>query len=383
MKIYKNAYLLDWSGRFKKGELAVDSGRIAARPRKAGKAEVIDLNGAYVTPGFIDSHTHIGICQDGVGSIGSQHNEATDPVTPHMRATDAVYPGDMALKDALAGGVTAGMITPGSSNIICGTTAVCKFHGDLVEDMVVVDPAGMKMALGENPFRCFGSRAKFPSTRMGNAALLRETLFKACTYRDKKKKAKKAKAKEFDPDFMMEALLPVVEGKIPARLHAHRADDIATAVRIAREFRIRLVIEHATESHKMAGFLHRHRISCVIGPNISAREKLELRDRTFKTPAVLHENGVKFAFMTDHPVIPVNLLVLSASLAVKAGLPRPAAYAALTINGAEICGADGRIGSLERGKDADFVVWDREPLEFGARVVATYVNGNRVYGEMA
>ncbi|MDD5090027.1 MAG: amidohydrolase [Candidatus Wallbacteria bacterium] len=380
MYCLKNAMLLTRSGSFKHGELLIDTGKIkkpGAFPVKS--KDCIDFKGRFITPGLIDAHTHIGIVQDGVGHVGFQENEATEPITPHLRALDAIFPEDMALIDALAAGVTAGMITPGSANLICGATTVCKLHGRTVEDMLILSPAGMKMALGENPFRCYGERDKMPSTRMGNAAMLREAFFSTQNYLANKKKSKKEKDKSFDLDFKWESLAPVMEGKIPARMHAHRVDDIVTAVRIAREFGIRLTIEHATESHKIPEFLAENKISCVIGPNISSREKLELRDRTFETPAVLHKHGVKFAFMTDHPIVPQELLILSASLACKAGLPRDAAYRALTINSAEICGVSNRIGVLEPGKDADFVVWDREPLDFDARVLATYINGEKVF----
>ncbi|MDD2717639.1 MAG: amidohydrolase [Candidatus Wallbacteria bacterium] len=377
MTWFRNAHILHKNGEFGKSDLLIRNGRIDKIGKYPGKGDSLDCSGLFITPGLIDAHCHIAIVEDGVGKIGWQENEATEPVTPHLRAIDAIYPDDMALADALAAGITSGMITPGSANLICGTTAVLKFHGKIADEMVVLSPAGMKMALGENPFRCYGERDKLPSTRMGNAALIRETLFSAVNYL--KKKNHKKKDKDFDPDFKMECLIPVIEGRLPVRMHAHRSDDIVTAVRIAKEFNLRLSIEHCTEGHKIADFLAENKISCIIGPNISSREKLELRNRSFATPYHLFQAGVKFAFMTDHPIIPIGLLPLCASLAVKAGLPKDAAYRALTVNSAEICGVSNRIGRLEPGLDADFVIWDREPLEFDSLVLSTYINGECVF----
>jgi len=214
---------------------------------------------------------------------------------------------------------------------------------------------------------------------MGNAALLRESLYYAKNYLSNKKRAKKEKEKHFDIELKWESLIPVLQKKIPIRMHAHRADDIVSAIRIAKEFNVKLVIEHATEGHKIADYIANNKIPCVIGPNISAREKLELRNRSFSTPAVLHEAGVKFAFITDHPVIPIDMLIVSAAMACKAGLPKDAAYRSLTISAAEICGVNKNIGSIESGKDADLVIWDREPLDFDSNVERTYIDGKCVY----
>jgi len=378
MLIFKNANIMNKNGKFIKKDLIVKNGKIASGA-VTKNADIIDMTGKFISPGLIDAHTHIGIVQDGVGSIGWQENEMTEPIFPHLRALDAIYPEDIAFKDALSSGITAGMITPGSGNLICGSTAVCKFKGKIVDEMILKEPAGMKMALGENPLRCYGEKDKTPSTRMGNAALLREAFYQAKNYLNNKKHSKKEKDKVFDYELKWESLIPVLQKKIPIRMHAHRADDIVSAIRIAKEFNLKIVIEHATEGHKIANYLAKHKIPCAIGPNISAREKLELRNRSFTTPAKLYEVGVKFAFMTDHPVIPIEMLIVSAALACKAGLPKDAAYRALTINAAEICGVEKRIGSLETGKDADFVIWDREPLDFDAKVLFTYINGECVY----
>jgi imidazolonepropionase-like amidohydrolase len=378
MLIIKNASVLGKNGKFSKKDIFVKNGKIVSKLSSKG-AKIIDATGKYITPGLIDAHTHIGICEDGVGQIGWQENEMTEPIFPHLRAMDAIYPEDMAFKDALAAGITAGMITPGSGNLICGETAVCKFHGNIVDDMIVKEPAGMKMALGENPFRSYGEKDKTPSTRMGNAALLREALYNAKNYLENKKSAKREKEKHFDIDLKWESMIPILQKKIPIRMHAHRTDDIVSAIRIAKEFNLKLVIEHATEGHKIADFIAKNKIPCVIGPNISAREKLELRNRSFSTPAVLHKAGVKFAFITDHPVIPIEMLIVSAAMACKAGLPKDAAYKALTIHAAEICGVDKNIGSIESGKDADFVIWNKEPLDFNSIVENTYINGECVY----
>jgi len=378
MLIFKNGMVLNSKGRFSQKDVFVNNGKITSRAGNKN-AEIIDVTGKYITPGLIDAHTHIGICQDGVGSIGWQENEMTEPIFPHLRAMDAIYPEDIAFHDALAAGVTSGMITPGSGNLICGSTTFCKFDGKVIDDMILREPAGMKMALGENPFRAYGEKDKTPSTRMGNAALLRESLYYAKNYLNNKKRAKKEKEKHFDIELKWESLIPVLQKKIPIRMHAHRADDIVSAIRIAKEFNVKLVIEHATEGHKIADYIANNKIPCVIGPNISAREKLELRNRSFSTPAVLHEAGVKFAFITDHPVIPIDMLIVSAAMACKAGLPKDAAYRALTISAAEICGVNKNIGSIESGKDADLVIWDREPLDFDSNVERTYIDGKCVY----
>lgn len=363
------------------GTVLVEGDKIA----KVGKdlsipegCEVIDATGKYVFPGFIDAHSHVGIFEEGVGEIGEDGNEMTDPVTPHLRALDAVSPEDKAFDDAVKGGVTCVFTGPGSANVIGGQSIAVKTYGRVIDKMVVKAPAGLKVAFGENPKRVYGQQKKMPSTRMGTAALLREALTKAKNYLEKKKIAME-KGEFFEKDLKMEVLCDVLEKKIPLRAHAHRAFDIMTAIRIAKEFDVHIVIEHCTEGHLIADELAELGVPAVVGPSLTSRSKIELKDLSFRTAGILANRGVKVAIMTDHPVIPVQYLNVCAGLAVREGMKVEDALAAITINAAEIIGIQDRVGSIEEGKDADIVVWDGFPLEVMSKPELVIIDGKVVY----
>jgi len=333
-------------------------------------ASVFDVQGKYVLPGFIDAHTHVGIAEEIYQIEGDDTNEITDPLTPQLRALDAINPNDLGFKDALLGGVTTVMITPGSANVIGGLVCVLKVWGKTFIEMVVKEEAGLKIALGENPKRVYSEQKKMPHTRMATAAMLRQAFIDAQTY------AKKA---DRERDLKKENMVKVLEGKIPLRAHAHRADDILTAVRIAQEFGVKLVIEHCTEGHKIINELINAQVAAVVGPSLTSRAKVELGERTFKTPGLLAAAGVPMALMTDHPVIPVQYLPLCAALAVKEGLSEEDALKALTISPAKILDLGHRLGSIKKGKDADLVVWNNHPLDIRSKPMQIFINGEKIY----
>jgi imidazolonepropionase-like amidohydrolase len=342
-------------------------------------AGVFDASGLVVMPGIIDAHTHVGAYEEAVGDMGEDENEMTDPATPHLRIIDAINPEDKAFEEARQSGITSVVVAPGSGNVIGGQVAAVKTWGKVIDRMIIKNPVGIKVAFGENPKRVYGEQKKTPSTRMGTAAILRETLVKAQNYSNKLQRGIKDPEKIPERDLKLEALLPVLEGRIPLRAHAHRADDIMTALRIAREFNVGIVIEHCTEGHKVPTELAAAGVPAVVGPTLTSRSKIELKDKTFKTPAVLSSHGVRVALMTDHPVIPVQYLPLCAALAVKEGLSEEEALKCITINAARIAGIDDRVGSLAEGKDADIAVFDRSPLDPQARLRLVLIDGQIVF----
>jgi imidazolonepropionase-like amidohydrolase len=317
--------------------------------------------------------------EEGIGFEGADGNEMTDPITPHLRAIDAINPRDEAFENALKGGVTTAATGPGSANVIGGTFSVIKLYGDRIDDMIVKETLAMKCAFGENPKRVYNDKKMMPMTRMGTAAKLRETLAKAVEYRDKKAAAGDDATKLPAYDMKLEAMLPVVNGEIPLKAHAHRADDIFTSIRIAKEFGVKLTLEHCTEGHLIADHLAKEGYPAIVGPSFGNKSKFELNQKTFDTPGVLHKAGVKVAIMTDSPVIPLEYLPMAAALAHKAGLDEFEALKCITINAAEILGVEDRIGSIELGKDADLVIWNSHPFDLQAKVSYTIVNGKVVY----
>lgn len=338
------------------------------------KEEVLDVSGAWVMPGIIESHCHVGISEEKIGMIGDDCNEGTNPVTPTLRAIDAVNPMDAAFHDALAAGITSVMVGPGSANVVGGQFLFMKTHGRCIDDMVIKNPAAMKVAFGENPKTCYGDKDEYPATRMGVAALLRKTLFEAMQY--KKDKESGTLEKE---DFEMEAWLPVLNKEIPLKAHAHRADDILTAIRIAKEFDLHMTLDHGTESHLIAELVKESGYPVIVGPDLTSRSKPEVQNMNFKTNRILQEHGVLFSIMTDHPVSMIQYLPLCAGLAVKQGLPLEEGLKAITINAARICGVEDKVGSLRKGKHADIAIFTGNPMEVFTQTLYTIMEGEVVF----
>lgn len=358
-----------------------DDGKILAVAEDIAVPEgctVIDAQGRLVTPGCVDAHCHIGLDNEAVGWEGMDYNEMVDPITPQMRAIDSIYPQDESFALALQGGVTTACTGPGSANVVGGTFVAIKLAGNRVDNMIVKDPIAMKCAFGENPKRCYGqSGKKAPMTRMGVASLLRELLFKAKRYMEDK-----ADGKNPAFDMKLESMIPVLEGKIPLKAHAHRADDILTAVRIAKEFGVKLTLDHCTDGGCIAEELAKEGYPAFVGPSLGSKTKVELTNKSFTTPAVLHKAGVKVSIITDAPVIPLQNLPMCAGMAAAAGLDLEEAWRAITINPAQSIGIADRVGSLEVGKDGDVVVWTADPLTtIGGHAYITVVNGQIVYQE--
>ena len=343
------------------------------------EGEVLDAQGGHVCPGFIDAHCHLGMFGDALGFESDDGNEETDPCTPQLRAIDAVNPLDRCFAEARGAGVTTVLTGPGSANPISGQFAALKTDGRWVDAMVVRAPAAMKLALGENPKQVYHDRDETPVTRMATAAIIRENLRKAVEYGEKMDRA--AQDEDADPpdyDAKLEALLPVVRGELPVHIHAHRADDIATGVRIAREFGLRCVIVHGTEGHLIPDLLAWEKIPVITGPALGDRSKPELANMTLENPALLRRAGVEVAICTDHPEVPVQYLPLCAALAVKGGMDQESALAAITIGAARIAGLEEGLGSLTPGKEGDVVVTSRHPLELLGEVRAVLLGGRRI-----
>ena len=334
-------------------------------------AEQIDAGGRWLLPGFIDAHTHLGLHEEGEGWAGNDTNELTDPVTAAVRALDAINPADLGFADALAGGITAVNINPGSGNPIGGLTVAVHTHGRIVDEMVLRSPSGLKSALGENPKRVYSDQKKMPSTRLGTAAVIRKAFVEA--------RNRMRKPDDQEENLTLDALAMVLRREIPWRQHSHRADDIATAVRLADEFGYDLVIDHGTEAHLLADVLAAKGIPVLIGPLFTTRSKVELRNRSLANPGKLAAAGVTISIITDHPVVPINFLVHQATLSVKEGLDPEVALRALTINPATVMGLADRIGSLAIGKEADLVLWSGDPLDVMSRAEEVFIGGREVY----
>ena len=339
-------------------------------------ATQIDAGGRLVTPGCVDAHCHIGLDNQSMGWEGRDYNEIVDPITPQMRAIDSINPQDEAFPLALQGGVTSACTGPGSANVVGGTFVAMKLYGKRVDKMIIRDPIAMKCAFGENPKRCYGQGSKkSPMTRMATAALLRELLFKARKYHQDK-----VTGKEPSFDMKLEAMLPVMEGKIPLKCHAHRADDILTSIRIAKEFGVGITLDHCTDGSLIADELAEEGLPAFVGPSLGSKSKIELANKSFTTPGDLTRAGIKVSIITDAPVIPLQYLPMCAALAVNAGMDRNEAWKAITINPAESTGIADRVGSLEPGKDGDVVIWTADPMSVvGAESCMTIVDGKIVY----
>ena len=339
-------------------------------------AQVIDAQGRLVTPGCVDAHCHIGLDNQAMGWEGRDYNEIVDPLTPQMRAIDSINPQDEAFGLALQGGVTAACTGPGSANVVGGTFVAIKLAGKRVDKMIIKDPIAMKCAFGENPKRCYGQGLKkSPTTRMATAALLRELLFKTKRYVQDK-----ADGKNPGFDMKLEAMAPVFEQGLPLKCHAHRADDILTSIRIAKEFGLKITLDHCTDGSLIADELAEEGFPAFVGPTFGSKSKIELKNKSFDTPKDLVEAGVQISIITDSPVIPQQYLPMCAGLAVKAGLDVQDAWKAITINPARHTGIADRVGSLEPGKDGDVVIWAADPMTaLGAEAYVTIVDGKVVY----
>ena len=359
----------------------VTDGRIAAvgaEVRVPDGVEVVDATGKWVLPGFVDAHAHLGVHEEGEGWAGSDVNEMTDPNGARLRALDGINPAEEGFRDALAGGVTSCVVKPGSGNPIGGQTVAIKTWGRIVDEMVIKSPVSVKSALGENPKRVYGDQKKLPSTRLGVAAVIRDALTKAQDYQAKRDAAA-AKQEPFDRDPSLEVLVQVLSGELPWCQHTHRADDIATAIRLADEFGYRLVINHATEAYLLADVIAERGIPCIVGPLFHTRSKVEVRNRSLATAGKLANAGVTVALTTDHPVVAIDFLVHQATFAVREGMTREDALRSITINPASILGFDDRVGSLTAGKDGDVVIWSGDPLDVLQRAERVFVSGTAVY----
>ena len=364
------------------GEMLIDEGKIVAIGQTVTApegCETYDAQGMLVCPGFIDAHTHIGLHEEAIRWEGADYNEMSAPVTPEMRAIDAINPRDESFRGALAGGVTTAITGPGSANVIGGTFTAIKLHGDNVDDMILREAVAMKIAMGENPKGCYGQQGKkTPVTRMAIAALLRGTLAKAKKYAADIALAD-AENKPRPFDFQMEAMLPVINREIPLKAHAHRADDILTVLRVCREFDVDVTLDHVTEGHLIVDKLVEAGKPVLVGPSLGSKSKFELKEKSFATPGILANAGLEVCIITDAPVIPLNYLPLCAGLAMREGLQEDAAWKAITINPARVAGIADRVGSLEVGKDADFSVFAGDPLkDIQARAKQVFVNGQPV-----
>ena len=339
-------------------------------------AKVIDAKGKYVTPGLVDPHCHVGLMESTIGWAGSDVNEATTPITPELRGIDGIKPHDECFKEALESGVTTVCLGPGSANLIGGTFAAIKTKGNTVDEMILVPELAMKMALGENPKRVYGNSKTSPQTRMASAALIREWLYKAKNYYDKKQEALKDPENNKGPEFNMklESLSRVFDG-LPVKLHAHQADDIATAMRIKREFNLNMTIEHCTEGYLIADALKENNQMVIIGPTMHNKSKYELKAKSFDSGRILYEKGILFSIMTDHPVIEQKHTLIQVALFVKAGLPKFEALKAVTINAAKTCFIDHLVGSIKEGKHADIVIWSGDPLDIMTDAETVILNG--------
>ena len=364
--------------RIKDGKIAELGSReeIAILPDE--QEQVLMVKNALIMPGIIEAHCHMGITEEKKGMEGDDCNETVNPLTPYLRAIDAINPMDAAFGEAVRAGITAAMIGPGSSNVVGGQFALLKTKGRRVDDLIIKAPAAMKIAFGENPKVNYSGQGKSPSTRMATAALLRQELTEAVEYR-RRKEAAAQNGEDFQEDFTKECWLPVLKKEIPLKAHVHRVDDIFTAIRIAKEFDLHMTLDHCSEGHLIAEELAEAGYPAIVGPDLASRNKIEVQNMSFKTAGVLNQAGVMTAITTDHPVSLIQSLPLCAGLAVKAGLPMEEGFKALTIYPATICGVADRMGSLEVGKDANIAIFDGNPMEIFTNTLYTIIDGEIVY----
>lgn len=362
-------------------DILVDAGKIIEMGKHlavTGDATIIDASGKNIYPGFIDAHCHLGMEETAIGFEGNDVNEMSDPITPQMRAIDALNPMDETLQNAYAGGVTTVCSGPGSANVIGGTFCVYKTYGTCIDEMIVKYPAAMKCAFGENPKRVYAQKDRI-KTRMNTAALLRETLFKTKEYAAKKEAAGDDVSKLPAFDMKLEAMIPVIRKEIPLKAHAHRADDILTSIRIAKEFDLHMTLDHCTEGHLIIKQVVDSGFDAIVGPALTHKTKFELKNLTFATAGILSKAGMCVAINTDSPVVPQEYLPICAGLARKSGMDAFEALKAITINPAKILGVDDRIGSLRVGKDADLVMTEGDPLDTSGVIMMMMIDGKIVY----
>ncbi|NLN65831.1 MAG: amidohydrolase [Clostridiaceae bacterium] len=371
-----NSYILVTQGKIKEIGLMQDC---------PTDNEVIDAKGRLTMPGLVDCHTHIGITEDSLGFEGDDANELTDPVTPHLRGIDGINHADRSFEEARQWGVTTAVSGPGSGNVICGQFAALKTYGRSVDEMILKEPCALKIAFGENPKTIYHEKNHTPSTRMATAAILREQLYKAKEYmeawQDYEQDNEETDRPEYD--IRLEALIPVLKRELIVKMHAHRADDILTAIRLAREFNLRYTIDHCTEGHLIAELLKEQSVSVILGPLLTDRSKTELRNQNIEAPGIMTKQEIPVAIMTDHPCVPQQYLLLCAAVAAREGMPVEDALRAITINAAKAAGIEERVGSLEAGKDADIIVFSGHPFDYRTKVDITIINGKVVYSRGA
>ena len=363
------------------GTIILQHGRIAALGADVEVPEgatVVDARGGWVLPGLVDAHVHLGMHPEGEDGGMTDVNEMTNPVMAGVRALDAVDPMDPGFDDALAGGVTTVNVNPGSGNPIGGRAVAIHTHGRMIDEMVLREPSGVKSALGENPKRVYKEKKQTPSTRLGTALVIREAFMKARHYMRRQEAAAAEGGEPIATDPHLEALAKVLRREIPWRQHCHRTDDVATALRLAEEFGYELVLDHGTEAHPVADILAERGVPVLIGPLFTTKSKVELRGRDLANPGRLAAQGVEISIITDHPVIPINMLITQATMSVKEGLDRETALRSITLNPAKVLGLDHRIGSLEVGKDADVVLWTGDPLDVMQRASRVWIGGRQV-----
>ena len=371
--LFKNATIYTMEQEPFVGDFKIDKGvftEVGTNLTANEGEDVQDLNGLYVFPGLVESHCHLGMEETAIRFEGDDVNEITDPITPNMRGIDGCNPMDETIESALKGGVTTVAAGPGSANVLGGTFFAYKTKGNCIDEMTIQNPIAMKAAFGENPKRCY--QGKSIDTRMQISALLRETLEKTKEYMKKKESGK-----DVAYDQKLEAMIPVVKRELPLKCHAHRADDILTAIRIAKEENIKITLDHVTDARCILPQIKESGFPCICGPALTHKSKFELANMSFETPNELYKAGILFSIITDSPVIPQQYLSLSAALAAKAGLPEYEAIKAITINPAKILGLDNRVGSIKVGKDADFVVCTKNILDTQNEITAVYVDGKK------
>lgn len=384
MLLIKNGKILTMAGlTLENGCILIDNEKIidvgkAIKVKDDQELQVIDAKGNLVMPGIIESHCHIGITEEKKGLEGDDCNEMCNPITPHLRAIDAINPMDSAFAEAIHAGITAVMVGPGSSNVVGGQFLVMKTYGRVLDDCIVKDPAAMKIAFGENPKKNYSNQGRSPQTRMAIGAMLREELSKARQYIENKRRALED-GEHFDEDYHYECWIPVFEKKIPLKAHVHRADDIMTAIRIANDYNLDLTLDHCSEGHLIAAEIKKSGFPAIVGPDLVARDKIEVQNVAFKTAGILNKEGILVSITTDHPVTVIQSLPICAGFAVRAGLSVEEGLKAITINAAKICRVDDRIGSIEVGKDADIAIFSGNPMEIFTKTLYTIINGIIVY----